>query len=252
MISIAVMCAQGAWPQNTEHAAAGKWKLKHSCNEVRLEQAALVIVPKTTHFLTSTDCKTISEAEREEKTYEQSHPETIPLSSITAIVKEEVTRRPVEQAIQDSSYAFDPEDMLKSFLVYPEAVIMLPLYPAVAVSVAGAMQPFRIVKTHRQSVRILWSEDGNPRSTNLSLSRGDVRSLLNHLEDATGKGWNTVRFDSKAQDPHASQVRVHTGCSCSRIRIPCVWSIFFQKIKKTSSQALQQRRHPSANNCPGK
>jgi hypothetical protein len=109
--------------------------------------------------------------------------------------------------------------MLESFPMYPEAVIMLPLYPVVAVSMAGAMQPFRIVKTHRQSVRVLWTEDGNPRSTNLSLSRGDVKSLLNHLEDATGKGWNTVRFDSKARDPHASQVRVHFDRPVSAINV---------------------------------
>jgi len=213
MMSIAVMCAQVAWPQNAKDAPAGKWKLKHSCDELRLEPAALVIVRRKPGFMSSSECKgAASEAERAEQDYEQSHPESIPLGSITAIVKEVVTRRPVEQAIQDTASSSDPENIATSAIepLQPEAAALaLPLYPVVMGSVVGAMEPFRGVKTHAETVRVLWMENGIPRSINFSLARGDLKSLLNHLADATGKGWTSIRFDSEGQDRHASEVRVH-------------------------------------------
>jgi hypothetical protein len=74
---------------------------------------------------------------------------------------------------------------------------------------AGALTPFRGVKTHIESVRILWTENGMPRSSIFLLSRKGVESLLDRLAQATAKSWTEVRFDSEAHAEHASQVLVH-------------------------------------------
>jgi hypothetical protein len=81
------------------------------------------------------------------------------------------------------------------------------------------MEPFHGVKTHQNSVRILWIEDGSPRSTNFYLSQGSAASLLNHLEKLTGKTWTSVRFDTERQAGQASEVFVHFTQPVSALNI---------------------------------
>ena len=80
----------------------------------------------------------------------------------------------------------EPENMLRTAEGAGEGAILLPAYPAIILSAAGAMAPFRGVKTHIESVRILWTENGTPRSKNFLLSGKDVESLLKHLAEITG------------------------------------------------------------------
>jgi len=103
----------------------------------------------------------------------------------------------------------EPENMLRTAKEAGEAAIGLPAYPVILLATAGAMEPFRGVKTHIESVRILWIENGTPRSTNFFLSARDVASLVRRLAQVTGKSWAEARFDSEAQSEHASQVLVH-------------------------------------------
>ncbi len=99
--------------------------------------------------------------------------------------------------------------MIKSVKEDPRVLIALPLVPVVVVGAAEAMEPFHGVKTHLDSVRVLWTEDGSPRSTNFYLSKGNAESLLNHLAKLTGKTWTSVRFDNESTDAHASEALVH-------------------------------------------
>ncbi|MGB6885082.1 MAG: hypothetical protein WBE10_13630 [Candidatus Acidiferrum sp.] len=208
VITLAAMYVQGASAQAPKDSPIAKWKLKHSCSELRLEPTALVTLRRTPRFYFGSECASKTETERAEIDLELSSPESIPLDSITAIAREVITRRPVQGAIQQTASLLDPEDMLKQAWLDPRAFIMLPLYPVVIVAAAEAMEPFRGVATHINSVRVLWTEDGSPRSTNFLLSRGDAESLLNHLAKATGKSWTSARFDGRRQDDLASQFLV--------------------------------------------
>jgi hypothetical protein len=218
-MSLAVMCSQCAWAQNAKESPIGKWKLKRSCNELRLERNALVSTRRASLFLFSPDCVSKSDAERAEIVFENSNPETIPLDSITAIVREVVIRRPVQEGIPQITSMLDSEDMVKAVIEDPRAVIVLPLYPVVIVAAAGAMELFRGVKTHTESVRVLWIKDGSPRSNSFFLSGRNAVSFLSHLAKATGKNWTKVRFDCEAQDERASQVGVHFDKPISALNI---------------------------------
>src|SRR5271169_2539623 len=88
--SLVIICAQGAFAQNPKDSPIAKWKLKRSCNELRLEPTALVTIRRTPVFIHSLDCEPQTEAARAEINFEQSNPETIPLDSITAIIKEDI------------------------------------------------------------------------------------------------------------------------------------------------------------------
>jgi hypothetical protein len=218
-MSLAVMCARGVWAQNTKDSTIGKWKLKRSCNELRLEPTALVTIRRTPRFYFGSECASKTEGERAEVDFEVSNPESIPLGSITAIVREVITRRPVPGVIQETVSSFDPEDTLQEAAVDPRAIIALPLVPVVTIAAAEAMEPFRGIKTHTDSVRVLWTEDGSPRSANFILSREGAESLLNQLTKATGKSWASVRIDHKIQDKHTSQVLVHFNRPVSALNI---------------------------------
>ena len=218
-MSLAVMCAQGAWAQNANDFAVAKWKLKRSCNELRLEPTALVTIRRTPRFYFGSECASKTEAERAELDFELSNPESIPLGSITAIVREVITRRPVQGLIQETVSSLDPEDMLQQAAGDPRAVILLPLVPVVTIAAAEAMEPFRGIKTHTDSVRVLWTEEGSPRSTNFILSREGAESLLHQLTKATGKSWASVRIDGKSQDKRTSQVLVHFNRPVSALNI---------------------------------
>jgi hypothetical protein len=143
----------------------------------------------------------------------ESDPESIPLSSITAIVREIVTRKPVQEETNRVLTKLKPESLISTIQEASEgageAAVFAPTVPAFLLAEVGALTPFRGVKTHIESVRILWEENGIPRSSNFSLSGKDVDSLLDHLAQATSKGWAVVRFDAQAQTEHAVQVLVH-------------------------------------------
>lgn len=218
-ICLAAVSVQGATAQAAKDSPIAKWKLKHTCSELRLEPMALVTLRRTPRFYFGSECASKTEAERAEIHLELSNPESIPLGSITAIVREVITRRPVQGAIQQTASLLDLEDTLQQIAGDPRAFIVLPLYPVVIVAAAEAMEPFRGVKTHINSVRVLWTEDGSPRSTNFLLSRGGAESLLNHLTKATGKSWKSVRFDGKRQDDFASQVLVRFSRPISALNI---------------------------------
>jgi hypothetical protein len=218
-INFALMYPRGVCAQNPKDPPMGRWKLKRSCNELRLESTALVSIRRTPRFSLSSECGFKSEVNVAEIAFEQSNPESIPLGSITAIVREVVIRRPVQREIQQTISALDPEELLRTANDAGEGIILLPLYPVVIVAAAGAMEPFRGVKTHLNSVRLLWIEDGNPRSSNFFLSPGSAESLLSHLAQATGKRWTKVHFDSEALDKHASQVIVHFDRTISAMNI---------------------------------
>jgi hypothetical protein len=217
--SLAIICAQGAFAQDRNDSPIAKWKLKRSCNELRLEPTALVTIRRTPFFYFGSQCESRTETEREETDFSQSHPESIPLDSITLLIREAVTRRPVKQAIQQTISTLNTDDILKSLKEDPRSLIALPLVPVVIVGAAEAMEPFRGVKTHLDSVRVLWTEDGSPRGTNFYLSRGNAESLLNHLAKLTGKTWTSVRFDNETQAAQASEVLVHFNRPVSALNV---------------------------------
>jgi len=217
--SLVIICAQGAFAQNSKDSPIAKWKLKRSCDELRLEPTALVTIRRTPVFIHSLDCEPQTEAARAEINFEQSNPETIPLDSITAIIKEDIARRPVKRAIEQIASSLTTENMVEMIKEDPRSLIVLPLVPVVIVATTEAMEPFHGVKTHLESVRVLWTEDGSPRSTNFYLSRGAAESLLNHLAKLTGKTWTFVRFDNETQAAQASEVLVHFNRPVSALNI---------------------------------
>ncbi len=235
-ISFALLCSRGARAQDGKHSPTGNWNLKHSCEELLLEPTALVIARGDPHFLSSGKCTPTSDMTRTAGTFEIFNRESIPLSSITAIVKELVTRRPVQEAIHQTISELEPENMLRTAEGAGEGAILLPAYPAIILSAAGAMAPFRGVKTRIESVRILWTENGTPRSKNFLLSGKDVESLLKHLAEVTGKSWVELRFDSEARNEDASQVLVHFSQEFSAGNFT-VWAGNYRFLMLTTSAA---------------
>jgi hypothetical protein len=136
-------------------------------------------------------------------------PSFIAFSSITAVIKEVVTHRPVQKAIDNTLKDMEPENMMKMAEGAGEGAIGLPALPVILAATAGAMLSFRGVKTHIQSVRILWIESGVPRSTNLVLSGRDSESLSSRLAQMTGRVRTDVNFDNEARGEHASQMVLH-------------------------------------------
>jgi len=234
-LSFALICTQDAVAQSPKDSPIAKWNLKCSCNELLLEPTALVSAPRTRHFSSSSNssnytssshfffnssgCASKTAKDQEEINFEQSNLGTIPLDSITAIIKEDITQRPVKQAIQQTTSSLTTENMVEMINEDPRSLVVLPLLPVIVGVTAGAMEPFHGVKTHQNSVRILWTEDGAPRSTNFYLSQGSATSLLKHLEKLTGKTWTPVRFDNGRQAGQASEVLVHFTQPVSALNI---------------------------------
>jgi hypothetical protein len=138
-----------------------------------------------------------------------SRPDFIPFSAITAVIREVVTRKPVQTAIDDTLKDMEPENMLKMAEGADEGAIGLPALPVILAVTAGVMVPFRGVKTHIHSVRILWVENGVPRSTNFLLSARDSESLSRRVAQIVGKVPVEVYFDSEVRDERASQIVLH-------------------------------------------
>jgi len=205
VVSVASIFGSDAWAQETRHSAIGKWNLKASCKEVRLEPTTLVTVRRRQGFYNSSTCEDSSDEGRA-KAAQESIPEIIPLDSITTIVREVVTRKPVQEEINKM---VDPDNLISSVGEESEAGMLALAAPALMLATAGALSPFRGVKTHMESVRIIWDENGTPRNSIFYLSRKNADSFLNRLAQAVGKNWTEVRFDSKAQEEHATQVLVH-------------------------------------------
>lgn len=235
-LSFALICTQDAVAQSPQDSPIAKWNLKCSGNELRLEPTALVSVPRTRHFSSSSSnssnytssshfffnssgCASKTAKDQEEINFEQSTLETIPLDSITAIIKEDITQRPVKRAIQQTASSLTTENMIEMIKQEPRSLVVLPVLPVIVGVTAGAMEPFHGIKTHRNSVRILWTENGSPHSTNFYLSQSSVTSLLNHLEKLTGKTWTSVRFDNETQAGRASEVLVHFTQPVSALNI---------------------------------
>jgi hypothetical protein len=177
--------------------------------QLQLQPTALITVPKAPGHFLSSDCTPPTDVTGAAATIEEPVRESIPLGSITAIVREVVTRRPVQEEIKKTMSAVAPENLVSTVLEAGEAGPFAPAAPVLVLAIAGAMEPFRGVKTHIESVRILWTENGTPRSTNFSLSGRNVASLLSRLAEVTSKSWAEARFDSEAQSEHASQILVH-------------------------------------------
>lgn len=208
-LGLATICGRGAWAQNAKDSPIGKWNLKGYCWEVRLVPTALVPAPRApVSFLPPSECD-----EEHAMKPPGSFRESIPLGSITAIVREIVARKPVQERINENLSSVKPENLISTIGEAAEgageAAVFAPAAPVFLLAEAGAMAPFRGVRTHIESVRLLWTENHTPRSTVLVLARKDVESLLNRLAHATAKSWTEVRFDSEAKDEHASQVLVH-------------------------------------------
>jgi len=235
-LSFALICTQDVVAQSPKDPPIAKWNLKCSSNELRLEPTALVSVPRAGHFSSSSSnyshstssshfffdssgCASKTANDHAEINFEQSNLETIPLDSITAIIKEDITHRPVKRAIQQTASSLTTENMLEMINQDPRSLVVLPVLPVIVGVTAGAMEPFHGVKTHQSTVRILWTENGSPRSTNFYLSQGGVTSLLNHLEKLTGKTWTSVRFDNERQARQASEVLVHFTQPVSALNI---------------------------------
>ncbi len=130
-------------PQSTAlQAQAGqnhrieKWNLKHSCMELRLEPTELVTGERTpgisSHF--SSSCIPGTDAEVRAKQADQALPGSISLQSITAVIKEVVAQMPVKNAMHETLSGLEPKKMLDA--------------------AAGAMAPYRGVRTHNESLRI--------------------------------------------------------------------------------------------------
>ena len=208
VIPLTVMCVSG-WAslhaQSNQNQKIEKWNLKNSCEELRLESTALVTAPRTsgisTHF--SSRCVPGSDAAVRTKEADEALPESIPLQAITAVVKEVVAQMPVKHAMDETLSGLEPEKMRDSIESAGEAAVAAPLFPVALLAAAGAMAPFRGVKTHIVSVRIFWQEDGIVRNANFFLSSNDADALLKSLTKVTRKPGTELQFDAELPAGHA-------------------------------------------------
>jgi hypothetical protein len=211
VIPLAVLCVSG-WAslpaQTNQKSTIAKWNLKNSCAELRLESTALVTAPKTLGFSShfSSSCTPGSDAAVRTKEMDETLPESIPLQEITAAVKEVIEQMPVKHAIDETLSSLEPEKMRDSIEGAGEAAVAAPLYPAILLAAAGAMAPFRGVKTQIVSVRIFWTEDGIVRNANFFLSSNDADALLIRLTKITGVAGTELQFD--AELPAGSAVEI--------------------------------------------
>ena len=204
-------------PQSTAlQAQAGqnhrieKWNLKHSCMELRLEPTELVTGERTpgisSHF--SSSCIPGTDAEVRAKQADQALPGSISLQSITAVIKEVVAQMPVKNAMHETLSGLEPKKMLDVIQGAGEAAVAAPVYPVVLLAAAGAMAPFRGVRTHNESVRIFWTEDGTVRNANFFLSPRDADGLLSSLTKVTGKAGTALHFDAELAAGDAVEIVV--------------------------------------------
>lgn len=197
-IALSFICACGTWAQADEPTAR-TWRLKGSNLQLRLRTDGLIIEKARARFFSPSKPNP-----RPGDPELDAMPSFIPFSSITAVIKEVVSHKPVQTAIDNALKEVKTGD----------ATLFPDLYgdkdnSVILAANAGAMLPFRGVKTHIQSVRILWIESGVPRSTNFILSARDSESLSSHLGQMTGRVRTTVNFENEARDEHASQMAVH-------------------------------------------
>jgi hypothetical protein len=204
-IGVALACAIGTYAQGDAEATTPTWKLKGSPLQLRLRSVGLVVENRTIRFFEYS--KSASVGDESGEFY--SRPDFIPFSAITAVIREVVTRKPVQTAIDDTLKDMEPENMLKMAEGAGEGAIGLPALPVILAVTAGVMVPFRGVKTHIHSVRILWVENGMPRSTNFLLSARDSESLSRRVAQIVGKVPVEVYFDSEVRDERASQIVLH-------------------------------------------
>jgi hypothetical protein len=201
-IAVALACAIGTCAQRDREAANPTWKLRGSALQLRLRSDGLVVETRPIRFFEVSKAGT----EWDQSAELHSRPDFIPLSAITAVIREVVTRMPVQTAIDETLKDMEPENMIKMTEGADEGAIGLPAMPLILAVTAGAMVPFRGVKTHICSVRILWLENRVPRSTNFVLSARDSESLSGRLAQIVGRVRVEVYFDKEAHDEQMSQI----------------------------------------------
>lgn len=146
-VNASLMLAPAARAQDTAKPPAEKWHLKDSCRQVQLEPTA--IVSSVRRIMTPTLIHANYTCSESSSTVQNSDRESIPLAAITDIVREEVTRKPVEDEINRSLTAISPENVFSTILDAAGAQSGAVAAPAVLLAEAAALAPFHGVKTHQ-------------------------------------------------------------------------------------------------------
>lgn len=203
-LGISLACATGICAQSGSDHTDPTWRLKGRSLQLRLLSDGLIIEKAKTRFFSSTKSNPTPEHAELDRM-----PSFIPFSSITAVIKEVVGHKPVQAAIHETLADMELSKMWEMAEGAGEGAIGLPAVPVILAATAGAMLPFSGVRTHIQSVRILWIENGLARSTNFILSAQDSESLSGRLAQVTGRVRTEVQFDNEVRDGRASQMVVH-------------------------------------------
>lgn len=203
----ALILASSARAQDAAKPPAEKWHLKDSCRQVQLEPTAIVTSVRRT--MTPTLIHANYTCSESSSSVQNSDRESIRLAAITDIVREEVTRKPVEDEIDRSLTKISPDNVFSTIGDAADLGIWALAAPAVPLAEAGALAPFHGVKTHQSYVRVFWTEDDLLRTSVFRLSPKDADSFLPRLSQATGKPWSVLRFDVDAENEHACQFLVH-------------------------------------------
>ena len=178
-----------------------KWSVKGTGLQLVLQPEELVITPKLSKFWTFT----AGSPTTEDPAPGESLPNAIPLSSIVAIVVEESTHKPIEEARNRTLKELEPDNLFNELSEAGEAA---PALPVVLLAQAGGLQVFHNVRTRTHAVRIIWEADGALCSAYLALSDKDADSLSGRLQEVTGKQAILARFDNAADTQNARELLV--------------------------------------------
>jgi hypothetical protein len=194
-------CAPAIMAHQLNAPKPTKWSVKGTGLQLVLQPEELVITPKLSKFWTFT----AGSQTTEDPAPGESLPDAIPLSSIVAIVVEEGTHKPIEEARNRTLKELEPDNLFNELSEAGEAA---PALPVVLLAQAGGLQVFHNVRTRTHAVRIIWEVDGALCSTYLALSDKDADSLSGRLQEVTGKQAIVARFDNAVDTPNARDLLV--------------------------------------------
>jgi hypothetical protein len=194
-------CAPTIVAQQVNAPKRTKWNVKRTGLQLVLNSQELVITPK----LSTSWTLTAGSPTAEDPAPGESLPETIPLSSLVAIVMEESTHKPIEEARDQTLKVLEPENLLNEMSEAGEAA---PALPIVLLGQAGVLQVFHDVRTRAHAVRVIWDSNGTLCSTYLAFSEKDAKALSERLQEVTGKRAAVVRFDSTLHSENARELLV--------------------------------------------
>lgn len=177
--------------------AAPVWRLKGRSLQARLCNSGLVIEKSRKGFFSKSATENADHETNEDL---DSVPSYIPLSSINAVIEEVAPHKPVQTAIDWTLTEIQPANLMDEAGEAGEGAPGIVAVPIVLGTAAMVMAPFRGTTTHQYSIRVLWVEHGESRSTKLDLSSKDAGSLANQIATRIDQNLILVQFDKSQQN----------------------------------------------------